>query len=133
IAVDRGRYIRPGVPDVPLPGEERADLRGPEFLRRAFGFEIECEEELVCAAAAGHVEAVANDGWPGIANAGVREGPEQFRAAFRPFLEEAGFLRRTVAIGPAILRPIRGDGEKCRGKEKCEAIHDIPVGGSGVE
>src|SRR6185437_440429 len=91
VAVHGRRHIGPGVPRIAFPGEERADFGRPELLRLAVGrLEIEGDEEFIGSAAASGVEAVADDGRAGIADAEIGTRPQQFRAVSGPLLQQAG-------------------------------------------
>src|SRR5207248_11127280 len=100
-SVGNGRCAA-GAP-APIVVEERGKLRGPHLL--ACG-RVEADQEfaLVLAGAEG-VEAVADNGWAGIAAAGVLAGPQELRAARWPVLDQARLFGDIVPVRAAPLRP----------------------------
>src|SRR6185437_7055317 len=88
--------------------------------------EIEGDEEFIGSAAASGVEAVADDGRAGIADAEIGTRPQQFRAVSGPLLQQAGFRRGPVAIRPAVLWPVRrrcGKSNPQDGGQREEVLH----------
>src|SRR5262249_18351088 len=104
-----------GVESVPIDGgsaawsvavvqpREAADLARPDLLA-AVG--VQGEHDLVIVLGAHRVEAVANDSGARVAVAGVRVGPQQFRAVRGPVLEQSFFPGDFGTFGTAPLRPV---------------------------
>ena len=67
-------------------------------------------------------DAVALDGDRRVADADGVHLPDDFRPAVGPLLEQAGLGAASVAVRPAPLRPVGGDGGECEaaGDEKAE-------------
>ena len=84
-------------------GQHRTDFGVPGLFVR---FEIESVDVFLVVLGIHRVEIIADHGGTGVADAGLIEGPQQFRSAFGPGLEQAGFFRDVGAIGAAPGWPI---------------------------